>query len=116
MRGLEFQDIFTMSRILTKIDITSEVKRLVDLQKSGKQLDASDIGIEFVLTILAKASTKEVEKEVYSFLGDVLGMTAEEVRHCKPQQIVDAFKSADMTEWKDFFMKAVRLATDAQKF
>ena len=108
MRGLEFQDIFSMARILSKVELNKEIEALIKRQQSGEKLDTVAVGLEFVMTILAKASTKEVEKEIYVFLSDVFEVKIEELRHMKPKQIKELFKDADFEEWKDFFTDVVQ--------
>ena len=109
MRGLEFQDIFSMSRILTKAEINKEIENFAKRARSGEKLDTEAVGLEFIMTILAKATTKDVEEEIYAFLGDVFEIKPDDLRHMKPAKILELFKSADLDEWKDFFMNVVRL-------
>jgi len=108
MRGLEFQDIFTMSRILAKAEINKEIENFTKRARSGENLDTEAVGIEFIMTVFAKATTKEIEKEIYAFLGDVFEIKPEEIRHMKPAKVVELFKETDLTEWKDFFISVVR--------
>lgn len=109
MRGLEFQDVFSMARILTKVDVANEIKSMAEKVQQGKKIDSADVGLEFVFTLIAKASAKDVEKEVYVFLADVLGVAIEDVRKMKPKELLEEFRSADAEEWRDFFMQAVSL-------
>ena len=55
-----------------------------------------------------KQRTKEVEKEIYAFLGDVFEIKPDDLRHMKPKQVKELFKDADLEEWKDFFTDVVR--------
>ena len=109
MRGLELQDMFTMARILTKIDINKEIEALVKRQQAGEKLDTEAVGIQFVMTVIGKASTEAVEAEIYGFLGSVFGMEPDELRHMKPKQALELIKEADAQEWKDFFISVARL-------
>lgn len=109
MRGLEFQDMFSMARILSKTELNKEIENLVKKVQNGEKIDTEAVGIEFILTVLSKASTREVEKEIYSFLADVFEMQIDDIRHMKPKKLVETFKEADAAEWKDFFISAVRL-------
>ena len=108
MRGLEFRDIFSMARIFTKVELDKEIEKMAEKVKNGEDLKTEAVGIRFITTILSKASTKEVEKEIYQFLGDVFEVDPEELSHMKPKQIKALFKDADIGEWKDFFMDVVQ--------
>lgn len=108
MRGLEFQDVFSMARILTKVELDKEIESMLEKTRKGEKLDTEAVGIKFVTTILGKASTKEVEKEIYAFLGDVFEIKPDDLRHMKPKQVKELFKDADFEEWKDFFTDVVR--------
>lgn len=108
MRGLEFQDIFSMARILTKVELDKEIEAMTEKLRKGEKLDTEAVGIKFLAAILGKASAPEVEKEIYAFLGDVFEIKPDELRHMKPKQVKELFKDADFEEWKDFFTDVVR--------
>lgn len=99
-----------MSRILAKAELNKEIENFTKRARSGEKLDTEAFGLEFLMTVLAKASTREVEKEIYLFLGDVFEIKPDEIKHMKPKKILELFKDADFDEWKDFFISAVRLA------
>lgn len=103
-----------MARIISKVDIANELKEIVNKINSENEKDVERVGIEFVFTLIGKASTREIEKEIYAFLSDVLGITIDEMRHMKPAKLKEYMAEADFEEWKDFFMKAVRIARVGQ--
>lgn len=113
MRGLELQDVFSMARIISKIDIADEIKAMAEKINDKNTKDAERAGIEFLFRLIGKASTKETEKEIYSFLADVLEVKIDDLRHMKPTAFVDLMKGADVAEWKDFFIQVVRLIRSA---
>lgn len=113
MRGLEFQDIFSMARIISKTELNKDIEALVKRSQNGEKLDTEAVGIEFVMTVLSKASTREVEKEIYSFLADVFEVKVDDLRHMKPAKVLDLFKEADAAEWKDFFINVARFVKNA---
>lgn len=115
MRGLEFRDIFSMTRIMTKIELDKEIEAMVKKTQNGEKLDTQAVGVKFITTIIGKASTKEVEREIYAFLGDVFGVDPDELSHYKPKQVRELFKEADITEWKDFFMEVVQFIRDQRE-
>lgn len=110
MRGLELQDVFAVARIIAKLDVANEIKALTDKIQKGEVISTA-AGVEFVMTLLGKASAREVEKEMYSFIADVFELKIEDIRHMKPQALIDKFKEGDAAEWRDFFTSVVRLIT-----
>lgn len=107
MRGLELRDVFSMGRILGEIDIADEIQNVAEHTKKGDNMER--VGIEFVLTLLAKATTKKVENEIYTFLADVFEVAVDDVKCMKPSALTEQFKNANFEEWKDFFTRVVRL-------
>ena len=108
MRGLEFRDIFSMARIFTKVELDKEIEAMSEKIRNGEKLNTEAVGIKFISTVLSKASTKEVENEIYAFLGDVFEIEPDELKHMKPKQVKELFKEADLEEWKDFFTDVVQ--------
>lgn len=106
MRNLTTRDIFAMSRIVTKMGIKEELRRLADTSTSQNKLD---IGIDIFMALITKASTEEAEHEIYTFLGGVLDMTPEAVGDLDPNELVENFTGPKGEQWKDFFMKVLKL-------
>ena len=97
-----------MARILSKVEVDKEIEALVKKQQAGEKIDSQAVGIQFITTLISKASAKDVEKEIYSFLGDVFEIDPEELRHMKPKKVKELFTATDAEEWKDFFTDVVQ--------
>lgn len=107
MRKMVTRDIFTMSRLITKLDIKDDLKGII---QSKPDADKLDLGIDMILSIMAKVSNKAIEKEIYEFLGSILERPAAEIEEGDPLEIIDTMTKDDGVEqWKDFFKKVTRL-------
>lgn len=107
MRQLITRDVFTMSRLITKMNIKEELRQIATRDESATKLD---LGIDLVLTILSKVSDKAVEHEIYVFIADVMGRTPEQIESGDPLEIIDSItKDNGVQQWKDFFSKVYKL-------
>lgn len=97
-----------MARIISKVDVVNEIKAVTAKLENNNEKDAEKAGIELIFTLLGKASTKEIEKEIYAFLADVFEVKVEDLRHMKMKQFEELIQAADFGEWKDFFIRVVR--------
>ena len=78
MRGLKTQDIYKMSRILKKMGVKVSI---------GKNDTMESVGADFILKCLENLHL--AEKEVNSFLGELIGMKPDEFNEL---EIEDAAK------------------------
>lgn len=106
MRNLTTKDVFAMSRIITKMDIKDELRKLAE--NSGGQARL-DVGIDIFMVLLTRASSKAVENDIYEFLGSVLETTPEAVADMNPNALIESLTGPESGEWKDFFMKVQKL-------
>jgi hypothetical protein len=107
MRALVTKDVFTMSRIITKMNVKDELRQIATRDEKATTLD---MGIEMVLTVMSKVSDKSVEREIYVFVADVMGRTPEEIENGDPLEIIDSItKDNGVQQWKDFFSKVSKL-------
>ena len=106
MRKLAVKDVFTMSRIITKMDIRDELRAIAN---SGEE-SSLNLGIDMVLTILTKVSDRGTEKQIYEFLADVTESTEEAIMNSDPFELIDSLSNDDgAKQWKDFFSKVSKL-------
>lgn len=104
------KDVFAMSRIITKMDIKDTIKELATQAQKG-EADRIGLGIDFVLAVLGKATTKESEKELYAFIGEIIGATAKEVGEMDPEKLIALLtETIDFEQWRVFFTRVVRLS------
>lgn len=107
MRALVTRDIFTMSRIITKMDIKDELRRLATNKEGASTLN---LGIDMMLAILTKVSDRQIENEIYGFLASVLECQKVDIEESDPFVLIDRLTKDDGAEqWKDFFSKLYRL-------
>lgn len=98
-RELKGNDIFKVSRILSKMDIKIEITEGMTQEQAGAEL---------VLKIFSNLHL--AQKEVNEFLGSLTGMTGKEVGELPLSEYLDyieAFKNIDGI--KDFLERASKL-------
>lgn len=109
MRKIEFQDAFTMARIIKKADIKTTIAAAV---KKGSEEGASekDIGIDVLFAVIQATGNEGIDKEVYELLGNVTELGAETIKH---QSIGDTIKQikqiAKENNLEDFFKSVQEL-------
>lgn len=107
MRRLVTKDIFTMSRLITKMNVKDELRQIATRDDKATTLD---LGLDLVLTILSKVSDKTVEKEIYVFVADVMERTPDEIENGDPIEIIETLKVGNGgQQWRDFFSKVYKL-------
>lgn len=107
MRQLATKDIFTMSRIITKANLKDELRRIVKESEAGET--KLNMGIDLMLGVLAGASSKAVETDIYAFLADVLESTPDDIANSDPDLLITRLTTDDGSkQWKDFFSKLAK--------
>lgn len=72
MRKLVTKDVFKLARIIKKGNIKQELADLAErFSKKEVKPTAERVGYEIVITIVEACGNKDVEKEIYSLLGDI---------------------------------------------
>lgn len=109
MRKLEFQDVFTVGRIIEKSKLKDDIIRAY---KEGKKEDASleDIGMDSMFALLSGVVKEGVEQEIYDLLGSITGTDADAVRHqTLPEMFGQLKQIAKENDLENFFgfLKAV---------
>ncbi|MCS9992356.1 hypothetical protein EFL69_04470 [Weissella confusa] len=115
MRELRGDDLFTMLNIVSKLGIKDEFVTLFDEAaneaKEG-QLDQNIMGMKVMTSIVQAvlANLGTVKNELNGLLGDVAGMTAQEVSDLSftdyTKLVMDFFKKPELT---DFFKSIASL-------
>lgn len=101
MRALVTRDLFSMMRIVSKANIKDELRKAVE-----NNADATNRGIDIILAVMGGISDKQVEKELYVFLADVLECAVEDISESDPFVLIDRLtKDEGSKQWSDFFMK-----------
>ena len=80
MRKLKTSDVPAFVRVLTEAGIRSEVREIAEQVKAaGGNVQANDIGWNFILLTLERLSGKRAESMLYEFIAGPLELTPEEV-------------------------------------
>ena len=107
MRKLQTTDVFAAARLMQKIGIGEEMKK-ISAAVEGKT--ETELGIETVFAILEKAIEKKSEHLIYEFVGSIAEITAKEVAEMDPFDLVEQLMSCTEPErWKTFFMCVQKL-------
>lgn len=99
MRSLKFTDVFTVSRILKKMNIKIDFQSI----QSGDQL-----GIELILKFMEGIG--DAEEEVTAFFADLKGVKTKEIKELDFEQSAELLKEfQELPGLKSFFMSVGKL-------
>lgn len=99
-------DFFALGRLFAMLNVKEDIKTIFKNKQSNN--DAFEVGYELIMTILEKATAKNVEKEIYKFLAMVSEKTEAEMQN--PEMFIDTIAEIkDSAEWRRLFMKASEL-------
>lgn len=110
MRKLKGKDIFKVSKILKRIGLKKEVSALATYLDEGQSKEdlVMNLGIEFFAMIIENIHM--AEKEVFDFLGDLIGISAEEYAERDIDLIIDDIEELKNSEdLLGFFKKVGKL-------
>ena len=114
MRGLQFQDVFTVARILKKMKLTAQTIKDLTPEKIDKknkaQLEAAqqEMGMKIMFTLIENLG--EAEEEFYKFIADLKRTDAESIKTMgfdELGQLVNEFK--EMKGLNGFFTQVSKL-------
>lgn len=97
MRTLKTKDIFKMSKILKKIDVDFS-----SIETEGKSAETA--GMEMVKVVVE--NMYQAEDEVNEFLGNLVGLTGEEVSELDLEDGIEIVKQFKNIKGLDFFFKS----------
>lgn len=102
-RGLKTKDIFKASKILRKIELDfSKIK--------VEGLSQEQAGMNLIKTVFENLD--KAENEVNEFLGDLVGLTAEEFSNLNLEDSMEIIKEFKNLKGLDIFFKQVVKQTD----
>ena len=110
VRKLKGKDIFKVSKIMKKIGLKKEVSALTTYLEEGQSKEdlVMNLGVEFFAMIIENIHM--AEKEIFDFLGDLIGMNAEEYSERDLDLIIDDIEALKNSEdIMGFFKKVSRL-------
>ena len=105
MRELKLKDIYKLSSIIDKMQVKTDLNKLLD--ESKKQPDAQAyLGGQMAMILVSKLHL--AQKEVSSFLADLTGMTVEQLEDLNIKQFGELFKELfSKNDMSGFFNSAV---------
>lgn len=100
MRGLQTKDLALFSKIISKLEIKEEVKKLfvtVDIANKTEEEIAEEIqktneGLEYQLVMLLVENYWKAEKEVYKLLANLTGKNIKEVQELPLADFIGLFE------------------------
>lgn len=110
-RGLKTKDLFSIIRIIKKMNMKSEIKKLVtDITgKTEKEKKVAMQGLKADLMMLFIENITNAEQEIYKFLGSLADKTPQQI---EDQELEDTFEMIEELfkeeKFKDFLSSAVK--------
>lgn len=109
-KAITTEIFFEAMRLVTALDIKSDIKDLVKQQSEGQKMDQFSFGYELIMKVFEKAVQVNSEKKIYLFLAKVLEKPADEIREQSFITLIDeVIAVADVEEWKILFTKVAGL-------
>lgn len=112
LRNLEAKDVFIVSKILSQIGL-KEFKEAFDLKlfsSEEKDIEAVGMAVFFDMSQVLLGNLPKCEKDIYSFLASLSGMTAKEIESLPMntfiEMVIDVFRKEEFT---DFFKLVSKL-------
>ena len=112
MRNLQFQDVFTMSKIIKKTGIKNEVKDIfIDTEnRTGKHNNEITQEQGLQLSLLLFENLHYAEDEIFEFLTDLSGIKSEKLKKLSIGETIELFKAFGKLEGlENFFASAAKL-------
>lgn len=117
MKDLRFEDVFTISKIIKKMNIREEIKKCIkdtklpnsdDENKEDHEDFAESLGIDVALLFIENIPS--AEKEVYSLFSNLTEKKIEDVKKMKATEVFEIVKSWFTNEdMKQVFSTALNL-------
>jgi len=94
MRSLETRDLFSLSRILKKMNIKDEIRGLAKnvsgMAKEDKKKAEQTMQVDIMMLFVENIGS--AEKEIYKLLGDLTDKKVTEIENMKMTEFMDLFK------------------------
>ncbi|MBU3098386.1 MULTISPECIES: hypothetical protein [Clostridium] len=94
MRTLKTADLFSLSRILKKMNVKKDIKEIAKnvtgLAKEDKAKAEQEMQIDLMMIFIENIGV--AEKEIDKLLGDLTGKTAKEIEELGLTELIDLFK------------------------
>jgi len=109
-KAITTEIFFEAMRLVSSLDIKSDIKELVKQQSEGQKMDQFTFGYELIMKVFDKAVQVNSEKKIYAFLSKVLEKPVDEIKEQSFVTLIDDVMAvADVEEWKILFTKVASL-------
>jgi len=112
MRGLQFSDLFTFTKIVRKMNIKEDIKGLMTdvTGKSDEEKAKAKERIQIDGIMLFVEHIGDAEQEVYKLLSDISGKTTKEIASSNIKDIMGIIEAIfNDPQFEDFFGQALKL-------
>ena len=108
MRKLITHDAFMAFRVIKEVGVEEKLIALANnIRGSKEKKTQEEIGLEFIMGILAGAGTEKAEKAVYACLAGPLEIPEDDLRNMDLMAFLEKVKEfiafIGIEEWRDFF-------------
>ena len=108
MREIITKDVFKLARLIKTSGAKDE---LTEIFGASKSMDASEIGLKAVMTLISACGEEATEKQIYELLSGIAEKKPEEIENMSINDLKDLIrKIADQNNLSDFFEEAVKSA------
>ena len=115
MRALKSRDLFAALRVVKAVGVKEELKQFAVAIADGRVSAETqqEIGVEFMIGLLANCGTEAAEKAFFEFLSGPLEIPSAELSDMDldvfRDTIFEFVKSMDLESWKSFFHSLAEL-------
>lgn len=109
MRNLKTSDIFGLSRILKKMNIKEDIKKLARnvTGTTPEEKKKAEQNMEIDLVMLFVENISSAEKEIYKFFADLTGKNAADIENMELSKFIDLVKELFNQDGFENFLSAV---------
>ena len=107
MRKLNMGDIFEFAKVLRKIDLKEDIKKIA--KDADNAADVWSKGFDLIWVLFEKACDNGVEQLLFKFFAGPFQCKWEEVRDMGPLEFAEGLKEiADADGWRVFFQSVAK--------
>jgi hypothetical protein len=113
MRKLQFGDLFTLTRIIKKMNIKAEIKELItDISnKTPKEKEEAQQNLQVELTMLFVEHLGDAQQEIYKLFADISSQSISEVENMELKDVMEIVNSIfNDDQFSGFFGQALNSA------
>lgn len=85
MRKLITSDVFKIARIIKSANLK---EKILEVYKNKGEKDIETLGLDIIFSIIEGCSEKNIENEVYSFLGGLTGREPKEIEQLELKDFI----------------------------